>query len=640
MRPNRLTPARKAGILAVALASATALAACSSSSATTGGGKSGTSTGSGMAATLPQQFGQVPLAAADTGKSGTITFGLLTTVAPTWILPVVPSANGSVYDQYMFIQESWRPLYFATEGANPGIDNALSIANTPVYSNDDKTVTFTLKPNYKWSDGQPVTSADMLFYYYEIKAALKENEANWDQYVPKLGIPDEVTSVSAPNSSTVVMNLAAPVNPEWFTENNLSLMQPMPVHAWAKASASGPILNPAIPANAKAIWDFLYKQSQDTATYATNPLWQVVDGPYKLSEFNPTTGSYTMVPNTTYGGPHAKVVSTLKVTGFASQDAEWNAIKSGAVDVVANIPSQDIPQIPSISGSYNDFGYPSFGFNYVVYNFKDKTSNFNNIISQLYMRKVIASLQDEQGIIKAFFHGAAGPSYGPVPSVPATPFTPADALTDPSPFSVPNAISTLKAHGWTVNPGGTDVCSDPGTGANQCGAGIPAGTKLAWNLIYAAESQVVTEMVQDLASDARQAGITMNLQSSNFNTMIADYNDPSAPKNDDKWAMEDYGGFGIDDYPTMLGIFNTTGVFDVGGYSDPQADALMNASVASSNPDAVKNEASYLTEQQPSLFQPNQDRIAVWSKTISGPPDSFQALTQNYLIPELWYLTK
>jgi peptide/nickel transport system substrate-binding protein len=641
MRLRRPTSVRTAGVLAVALAATAALAACSSSSGTsTATGSTGNTSSSGNAAELPSQYGQVPLAAADTGKSGTITFGLPTSAAPTWILPIVPGANGSVYEQYMFIQPMWRPLYWTDNGVHPVVDDQFSIANEPTWSNNDQTVTFTLKPNYKWSDGQPVTSADVLFEFYLLKAALKENPANWSQYVPALGIPDQVTSVSAPNSTTVVMNMNKPVNPEWFLENGLSLLNPMPEHAWAKASANGPILNPAVPANAKAIWDYLYATAKDTSTYASNPMWQLVDGPYKLASFNSTTGSYTMVPNPTYGGPHAKVVSTFKVEGYASQTAEWNAVKSGALDMVADIPSQDIPQVPSISGQYNDFGYPSFGFNYAVYNFKDKTGDFNNVIGQLYIRQVIASLEDEQGIIRAFFHGAAGQSYGPVPSIPSTPYTPADALTNPYPYSVSGAISALKAHGWTVNTSGTDVCSNAGTGANQCGAGIPAGTKLAWNLVYDSTTQVTTEIVQNLASDLRQAGITVNLQSSNFNTMIQDDNDPTAPKNDDKWAMEDFGGFGIDDYPTMLGIFNTTGTYDIGGYSDPKADALMNASVSSSNPDAVKNEASYLTQQQPSLFQPNQDRIAVWIKTLSGPPATFQALTQNYVSPEMWYFTK
>jgi len=37
------------------------------------------------------------------------------------------------------------------------------LANTWFVSNDQKTITFTLKPNLKWSDGKPLTSDDVLF---------------------------------------------------------------------------------------------------------------------------------------------------------------------------------------------------------------------------------------------------------------------------------------------------------------------------------------------------------------------------------------------------------------------------------------------------------------------------------------------
>ena len=40
----------------------------------------------------------------------------------------------------------------------------------------------------------------------------------------------------------------------------------------------------------KKIFDYLTTQAKSLSTYATNPLWQVVDGPYKLSAYNATTG--------------------------------------------------------------------------------------------------------------------------------------------------------------------------------------------------------------------------------------------------------------------------------------------------------------------------------------------------------------
>jgi peptide/nickel transport system substrate-binding protein len=53
----------------------------------------------------------------------------------------------------------------------------------------------------------------------------------------------------------------------------------------------------------------------------------------------------------------------------------------------------------------------------------------------------------------------------------------------------------------------------------------------------------------------------------------------------------------------------------------------------------VKAEASFLTADQPGLFQPNPDTIAVWKNSLSGPSASFANLTQLSLTPEYWYLT-
>jgi peptide/nickel transport system substrate-binding protein len=141
-------------------------------------------------------------------------------------------------------------------------------------------------------------------------------------------------------------------------------------------------------------------------------------------------------------------------------------------------------------------------------------------------------------------------------------------------------------------------------------------------------------------SKAAQAGIKITLTSSNFNYMIANYLDPSAPANESKWAMEDFGGETEDPYATTFGLFNTTGPEQVGDYSNPTADSLINDSITSTNPTAVKNEASFLTQNQPVQFQPNPDYIWAWKNTISGQQESFENLTQYYATPEFWYFTK
>jgi peptide/nickel transport system substrate-binding protein len=251
----------------------------------------------------------------------------------------------------------------------------------------------------------------------------------------------------------------------------------------------------------------------------------------------------------------------------------------------------------------------------------------------------MAHLQDQPGWIKAFMHGAGAPAYGPIPAVPASPYLPADAKTNPYPFSVSAAVRLLRAHGWTVHPGGTDTCARPGTAATQCGAGIPAGTTLAFKYVYNSGSATIAAQAADLAAKARQAGIKITLSASDFNFMISNYLDPSSPANENKWALMDFGGETNSAYPTTFGLFNTNGPYQIGDYSSPAADALIHASITSRNPSAVKNEAAFLTRNQPVLFQPNADYVWAWKKNISGPAASFRSLTQYFANPEFWSFT-
>ena len=142
----------------------------------------------------------------------------------------------------------WRPLYWFGNGVQPTETPAMSLARPPVWSNGEKTVTVTLNSSYKWSNGQPVTSQDVLFWFDEVKAAVKESPANWGGYAPGAGIPDQVASITTQGPSTVVFTLHQAVNPGWFWDNELSMVVPMPAAAWARASASGPLLDFTVPA--------------------------------------------------------------------------------------------------------------------------------------------------------------------------------------------------------------------------------------------------------------------------------------------------------------------------------------------------------------------------------------------------------
>ena len=66
--------------------------------------------------------------------------------------------------------------------------------------------------------------------------------------------------------------------------NELSQITPMP-EAWDR-TASGPSHCSTTISDCSAVYSYLDGQSKDLSTYATSPLWGIVDGPWKLSAFN------------------------------------------------------------------------------------------------------------------------------------------------------------------------------------------------------------------------------------------------------------------------------------------------------------------------------------------------------------------
>ncbi len=85
----------------------------------------------------------------------------------------------------------------------------------PKYSNGNKTVTITIKPGLKWSDGSAVDGQDVAFFYHVLKAATNESPSNWCQYASSTQFPYNVKSLTYHGNT--VLSFApgrTPVNPD------------------------------------------------------------------------------------------------------------------------------------------------------------------------------------------------------------------------------------------------------------------------------------------------------------------------------------------------------------------------------------------------------------------------------------------
>ena len=231
-----------------------------------------------------------------------------------------------------------------------------------MYSDGGKTVTINLK-GWKFSNGQVVDAQSVIFWLNMMK---EEGTTEWAGYAPG-DFPDNLVSWSAPSltSLTVTMHFNAAYGGNWMLYNELSQITPMP-EAWDITSLTGApgsggcgklVYTKAVAAACTLVWTFdtdnngknkSPQMAGDLATYGTNPLWKIGDGPWTLSSFKVSPGGNepTFVPNPAYSGPQKPYISKFVEVPFTSDTAEFAALAAGGSTApqVGYIPTQNVPQ--------------------------------------------------------------------------------------------------------------------------------------------------------------------------------------------------------------------------------------------------------------------------------------------------------
>lgn len=567
---------------------------------------------------------------------GKASFAELPNAKPNYIFPLTSGGYFSVTNLSQFQFLIYRPLYWFGSNGTVKLNSSLSLAEDPQYSSDGKTVTIKLK-GWKWSDGTPITSRDIEFWQNMVTA----NKGHWAAYSPG-EYPDNIVSAQYPDSNTAIFHLDKAYGSYFFTYNELSQITPLPQHLWDKIADGGSVGDyDRDPATAAKVYAYLDGQAKSIGTYDTNPLWQVVDGPWKLKHIT-TDGNVVLVPNTSYSGPVKATLSEFDLLPFATDTAEFDVLHSGGVDY-GYIPNQDLGTVhgtndPNPSGAaalHNYTFQPWIGWQ-IVY-FQENFANAQNgsLYKQLYFRQAMQELVDQDGYIKNIFKGYAYPTYGPVPIKPANSFADSFEQKNPYPFSVSNAVNLLKQNGWSVNPGGVSTCSNPGTGAGQCGAGIAQGQKADFKLEYASGTLTITQEMQALQSDFSKAGLKIELSEAPFDTVITDAFGGTTSADMDNWG----GGwiYAPDYYPTGDELFSTGAGSNGGAYSDPTNDQNTTATTQSNDVKALYTYQDYLAKQLPVIWIPtNPAQLSMVNRKLHGW-DPQDPLLQIY--PENWYFT-
>jgi len=571
-----------------------------------------------------------------TGKpvaGGVASYSLPITEEFSWILPLENEANYENYDANIE-GGMWRPLYYMGGAGTTGVSYALSIGEKPVYFYGDTEVTITLHKGWLWSDGVPVTTSDIRFFF-ELEAAGAKS-GKYAPYVPG-EMPDDISGVSynGPYQFTIHFNRA--YNADWFTNNQLSWIYPLPRQAWDKTCSTCAVgHNASTSKGAAAVYNFLYDQSKDLSTYATNPLWKVVDGPWVIKSYNPTTYHAVFAANSHYTGPDKPHLDGYQVYSFSSDTAEIDAVRSGQIDF-GYIPFTDFGQITTFEHQgYHVVPWKYFYNAAIEFGF---TGPWKALVSQLYIRQALQHLVNEQLYIKQALHGYGLPDYGIAPDYPHSDLVAPALQHDPYPYSISAAAKLLEDHGWVKGSNGIDVCERPGTGSTDCGPGIPKGKQLSIMFMYQTGSPSFLAQVEAFVTAAKQAGIDITLDGQTETTMYSIAGVcPPGPCN---WGLAGYAEFlwefgQYGSIPAGLDQFGK-GNYWAGGYSSPTAQRLIEAVHDQPGLKPLYAAETYLSKDVASLWWPLADNEIVVAKGNLGGYYPLNPYA-NYQVSR-WYFT-
>ncbi|QSO48932.1 peptide ABC transporter substrate-binding protein [Alicyclobacillus mengziensis] len=525
----------KSGMVTIAMAaSITMLVAGCGSTPTNNSTNNSTSTTPSNSTTATNSTGSSSSSTPTPG--GTINLALPPQTNLNWFLPLMNAASDSVYNSQI-VDQLYKPLIWINNDYT--INWQSSIASKITYNKAGTVYHVFLNPKWKWSDGQPVTSKDVLFTWNVIKAASAKNAPSpWPFVGAGTGdIPNGVKSVVANSPTEVTITLDKPANQQWFIYNGIIQLTPMPAHAWDKKSN-------------------IDSEIKYLGSNATNLMFDsVVDGPFKPVSAT-SSQSWVIAPNPNYAG-HKSVVNKIVFTYEGSTASELAALKSGSLNV-GYLDQSQLGEKSSLTSQGDKItpGYP-FGIFWTEMNMWP-SSPTKSIFDQLYVRQALQMGLDNQGAAQDIYKGYAVPLFGPIPSTPKTTFLDPN-LKNPYPFNINKGKQLLESHGWKeVN-----------------GVMTKGSQKMKFTMMYVSGSTSSTDAAELMKQDWAQEGVDVTLKPVPFSTFISVTSNPK----DTSWDLATGSGWvynGPGFYPTGGQLFASTAPSGT-GFSNAKEDALIQA---------------------------------------------------------------
>jgi peptide/nickel transport system substrate-binding protein len=323
--------------------------------------------------------GPSPASADNNGKKVTFTEGITTDIDS--LNPFLGTLAAS-YEAWA-LQYSYLVNYKMTDmSPTPGLAKSWDT------SSDGLTWTFHMRQGVKWSDGKPLTAADVAYTYNRVLHGTIE-KSNWISYL------NNVKTVTAPNADTVVLTLKKP--------NAVLPLLPIPIipeHIWKNVSES------------------------DMKSYAdepTNGQPVVGSGPFKLVSGTAGGSTFVFEKNPLYWG-HKPHIDEVVFRLYKSEDPAVQALIKGELDFVEDITPLQVrslqgkPGIVAHNGVSPLFEEYAFNTGSIDTTTGKPIGNPNPAVLDPKFRYALNYAIDRNVLVKKAYQGAASPGVSIVPS--------------------------------------------------------------------------------------------------------------------------------------------------------------------------------------------------------------------------------
>lgn len=440
-------------------------------------------------------------------------------------------------------------------------------------SSNGLTWTFHLHAGAQWSDGKPMTAADVA---WTAGTTLKYAQGGGAEMATYLA---GVKSVKATNPTTVEFTMT---NPNAAFLSNMAVMPILPKHVWA-GHATG-------------------KGGSDLRTFADtpssgNPI--VSGGPFICTQYQ-ASGVELFKRNDHFYGPKP-VIDGFGLQYFSSTDAEVQALKNGNIDVILAAPASAAKTLSSDSALTVD-SQPALAESDMIINDNPKWQSHPELQNPN-VRHAFDLAVDRASIVKDAFDGYARPASSIIPIADTAWHDP--AITPPA-FDLAKANQLLDQAGYRRGSGGVRQVNGHPMSYDVVLATDELGARTrAFDIIQSDFAKIGVKLALKVTDDSAAANVELS-PSTKFTIGMWGYNPP-----------------GVD--PTFL--LNTYtcaqyGGWNESGYCDKGYDALFAKQASAQNPaqrkQIVFQMQKMLQQETPEVIYAYEDVNDAWSKKWSG----------------------